>query len=70
MTCISCQERREAIARIAARVGIIVFGGKRVLAAPSARRDGVSGGAGSEKADDDRGESPGVHQGPSLLRVK
>jgi hypothetical protein len=34
MTCISCQERREAIARIAARVGTIVFGGKRVLATP------------------------------------
>jgi hypothetical protein len=34
MTCISCQERREAIARIAAQIGTIVFGRKRVLAAP------------------------------------
>jgi hypothetical protein len=34
MTCISCQERREVIARIAARIGTVVFGRKRVLAAP------------------------------------
>jgi len=34
MACISCQERRKAIARIAARLGTVVFGGKRVLATP------------------------------------
>jgi hypothetical protein len=34
MACISCQERREAIARIAAQIGTVVFGRKRVLAAP------------------------------------
>jgi hypothetical protein len=33
MACENCQKRREAIARMAARVGTIVFGRKRVLAA-------------------------------------
>jgi hypothetical protein len=37
MACAGCQKRREAIARLAAKVGTIVFGGKkRVLAAPQA----------------------------------
>jgi hypothetical protein len=31
MPCLSCQQRREAIARIAREVGTIVFGAKRVL---------------------------------------
>ncbi len=34
MACKGCQQRREEIARIAAKVGTIVFGRKRVLAAP------------------------------------
>lgn len=35
MACISCQERRKAIARIAASLGgTIVFGAKRMMAAP------------------------------------
>ena len=35
MPCAKCQQRREAIARIAREVGTIVFGGrKRVLAGP------------------------------------
>jgi hypothetical protein len=35
MPCASCQQRREAIARIAREVGTIVFGGKRVLSRPA-----------------------------------
>jgi hypothetical protein len=36
MPCAKCQQRREAIARIAREAGTIVFGGaKRVLAAPA-----------------------------------
>lgn len=35
MPCVSCQQRREAIARIAREVGTIVFGAKRVLAGPA-----------------------------------
>lgn len=35
MACAGCQQRREAIARIAREVGTIVFGGKRVLASPA-----------------------------------
>jgi hypothetical protein len=39
MPCASCQQRREAIARIAREVGTIVFGGKRVLAGPAPVKD-------------------------------
>jgi hypothetical protein len=39
MPCQSCQQRREAIARIARDVGTIVFGGKRVLSKPIPAKD-------------------------------
>jgi hypothetical protein len=39
MPCASCQQRREAIARIAQQVGTIVFGGKRVLSRPAPVKD-------------------------------
>jgi hypothetical protein len=39
MPCASCQQRREAIAKIAREVGTIVFGGKRVLSAPAPKKD-------------------------------
>jgi hypothetical protein len=39
MTCAGCQKRREAIARMAARLGgTIVFGAKRVLAKPEVKQ--------------------------------
>ena len=47
MACKSCQERREAIAKMAKEIGTIVFGGRRKLAnfaeregkKPTARRE-------------------------------
>ena len=35
MPCAKCQQRREAITRIAREVGTIVFGTKRVLSRPA-----------------------------------
>jgi hypothetical protein len=35
MPCAKCQQRREAIARIAQEVGTIMFGAKRVLSRPT-----------------------------------
>jgi len=35
MPCAGCQQRREAIAKIAQQVGTIVFGAKRVLSRPA-----------------------------------
>ena len=43
MTCISCQERREAIRKIAEKIGTVVFGGKRVLSKPTEAKDGKPG---------------------------
>jgi len=44
MPCAKCQQRREAIARIAREVGgTIVFGAKRVLAGPVPQAKGEDG---------------------------
>lgn len=45
MTCLSCQQRREAILKIIGKAGTVVFGGsKRVLSKPQTEaKDGKPG---------------------------